>query len=43
VKPLGAADAKAGLAREKRYWSARAKSAPAAAPATPAAQTGSGH
>ena len=43
VKPLGAADAKAGLAHEKRYWSARAKSAPAAAPATPAAQSGSGH
>ena len=44
VKPLPAADAKAGLAHEKRYWSARAKSTSASgAPATPAAQSGSGH
>ena len=39
AKPLEQADAKAGFAREKRYWSARAKKAPptAAAPATPSA------
>ena len=44
AKELSAADAKAGLAREKKFWSARAKSAkPAAAPATPATQSGSGH
>jgi len=43
AKDLSAADAKAGLAREKKFWSARAKSAPAAAPAAPAAQSGSGH
>jgi hypothetical protein len=43
AKELSAADAKAGLAREKKFWSARAKSAPAAAPATPPAQSGSGH
>jgi hypothetical protein len=41
ARDLSAADAKAGFAREKKYWSARAKSAPAAAPATPAAQSGS--
>jgi hypothetical protein len=44
AKELSAADAKAGLAREKKFWSARAKSAKAsAAPATPAAQSGPGH
>lgn len=44
AKELSAADAKAGLAREKKFWSARAKSAkPSAAPATPATQSGSGH
>ena len=40
---LIASDAKAGLAREKKFWSARAKSAPPAAPAAPAAQSGPGH
>jgi hypothetical protein len=36
AKELSAADAKAGLAREKKFWSARAKSAKAPAPpATP--------
>jgi len=44
---LSAADAKAGLAREKKFWSARAKSAKSSAapapPATPATQSGSGH
>jgi hypothetical protein len=47
AKELSVADAKAGLAHEKKFWSARAKSAkpPAApaTPATPAAQSGSGH
>ena len=43
AKDLGAADAKAGLAHEKKFWSARAKSAPPAPPAGPAAQSGSGH
>ena len=44
AKEVSAADAKAGLAREKKFWSARAKSAkPPAAPATPPAQSGSGH
>jgi len=43
AKDLSAADAKAGLAREKKFWSARAKSAPPAAPAAPAAQSGPGH
>lgn len=33
AQPLAAADAKAGFAREKRFWSARAKKAPATAPA----------
>ena len=41
ARDLSAADAKAGLAREKKFWSARAK--PAKAPAAPAAQPGSGH
>jgi len=43
AKDLSAADAKAGLAHEKKFWSARAKSAPPAAPAAPAAQSGPGH
>src|SRR5215469_2170734 len=44
ARELSAADAKAGFAREKKFWSARAKGAKApAAPATPAAQSGSGH
>jgi hypothetical protein len=44
ARELTAADAKAGLAREKKFWSARAKSAKApAAPPTPPAQSGSGH
>jgi len=44
AKELSAADAKAGLAHEKKFWSARAKPAKAsAAPAAPAAQSGSGH
>jgi len=41
AKELAAADAKAGLAREKKFWSARAKSAKA--PPAPATQPGSGH
>jgi hypothetical protein len=41
AKDLSTADAKAGFAREKKYWSGRARSAPAAAPARPAAQSGS--
>jgi hypothetical protein len=40
AKDLSAADAKAGLAHEKKFWTARAKAAP---PAAPAAQSGSGH
>ena len=41
---LAPGDAKAGLAREKKYWSARAKaSAAATAAAPPAAQSASGH
>jgi hypothetical protein len=43
ARDLSAADAKSGFAREKKYWSGRAKSAPAAAPATPATQSGPGH
>ena len=43
AQELSAADAKAGLAHEKKFWAARAKSAPPAAPAAPAAQSGSGH
>jgi len=44
ARELGAADAKAGLAHEKKFWSARAKSAKTpAAPAAPAAQSGTGH
>jgi cytochrome oxidase Cu insertion factor (SCO1/SenC/PrrC family) len=35
AKPLSAADAQAGLAREKKYWSARPKAAQPAAPAAP--------
>ena len=47
ARNLSAADAKAGLAREKKFWSARAKSAPAASPpapppAAPAAKSGPG-
>ena len=43
AKDLSAADAKAGFAREKKFWSARAKSAPAPSPpAAPAAKSGSG-
>jgi hypothetical protein len=41
AKDLNAADAKAGFAREKKYWAARAKSP--AAPAAPAAQSAPGH
>jgi len=41
AKELAAADAKAGLAREKKFWSARAKSAKA--PPAPATQPGPGH
>jgi hypothetical protein len=33
AKPLGAADAKAGLSRERHFWSARAAKSPAASPA----------
>jgi hypothetical protein len=36
AQPLASADAKAGFDREKRYWSARAKKAPATAPAASA-------
>ena len=43
AKDLSAADAKAGLAHEKKFWSARAKSGPPAAPAAPAAQSAPGH
>ena len=44
ARELSAADAKAGLAHEKKFWAARAKSAKtSAAPATPAAQAGTGH
>jgi len=43
AKDLSPADAKAGLAHEKKFWAARAKSAPPAAPAAPAPQSGSGH
>jgi hypothetical protein len=43
ARDLSAADAKAGMAREKKYWSARAKSAQgASSPAPPAAKSGSG-
>ena len=43
ARGLSAADAKAGMAREKKYWSARAKAVPAAAPpAAPPAKSGSG-
>ncbi len=43
ARDLSAADAKAGMAREKKYWSARAKSAQnAPAPATPPAKSASG-
>jgi hypothetical protein len=43
ARDLSASDAKAGMARERKYWSARAKSAPAAAPpAAPPAKSGSG-
>jgi hypothetical protein len=38
AKPLSDADAKAGFARESRYWSARAAKAPATAAAAPATQ-----
>jgi hypothetical protein len=41
ARELSAADAKAGLAREKKFWSARVKSAKA--PAAPATQPGPGH
>jgi len=44
ARELSPADAKAGFAHEKKFWSARAKSAKApAAPATPPAQSGAGH
>jgi len=44
ARELSAADAKAGLAHEKKFWSARAKSAKSsAAPAAPATQSGAGH
>jgi hypothetical protein len=44
AKELSAAEAKAGLAHEKKFWSARAKSTKtSSAPATPAAQSGTGH
>jgi len=46
AKDLSAADAKSGMAHEKKYWSERAKSAPAAspaaAPAAPPAKSGPG-
>ena len=45
ARDLAAADAKAGLAREKQFWSARVKKTPSstpAAPATPAPKGGSG-
>jgi hypothetical protein len=43
ARDLSAADAKAGMAREKKYWSARARSAQkAAAPATSAAKPAPG-
>ena len=43
AKDLSAADAKAGMAREKKYWSARAKSVHSPAPpAAPAPKPGSG-
>src|SRR5262249_51571019 len=41
AKDLSAADAKAGLAREKKFWSARAKSAKSSD--APATQSGAGH
>lgn len=41
ARELSAADAKAGLAREKKFWSSHAK--PAKAPAAPATQPGPGH
>jgi len=44
ARELSAADAKTGLAHEKKFWSARAKSAKSsAAPAAPATQSGAGH
>ncbi len=44
TRQLSAADAKAGMAREKKYWSARAKSAPApSAAGAPATQPGPAH
>ena len=44
ARELSAADAKAGLAHEKKFWSARAKSVKSpAAPAAPATQSGAGH
>jgi len=45
ARELSAADAKAGLAHERQFWSARAKKpAPApAAPPAPAGQPGPGH
>ena len=43
AKDLSAADAKAGMAREKKYWSARAKAAQnASSPAAPPAKSASG-
>ena len=42
-KPVSTADAQAGFAREKKFWSARARSAPSPAPAAPAPQPASGH
>ena len=41
ARELSAADAKAGLAREKKFWAPLAK--PAKAPAAPATQPGPGH
>ena len=43
AQELSAADAKAGLAHEKKFWAARAKSAAPAASAAPAPQSGPGH
>jgi hypothetical protein len=40
ARPISPADAKAGFANEKRYWSARAKKAPATAAASPATPPG---
>ena len=39
TKDLSAADAQAGLAREKKYWAGRARAAAANAPAAPGAQS----